>query len=350
MAGKMKGVVPIGGYKIEVREFDIPEPKEGEVLIDVKCAGICGSDVNTFRMSWEQIGERQNLVVGHEAGGIVAKVGAGVKKVKVGDRVCVYHYMGCGKCKHCEEGQVGMCEEKRAYGWHIHGSMSEYLITEERSCRVLPDKLPFEDATFLACSAGTAYAALKKLDNFATTGYLAVIGLGPIGIVSALVAKAKGWKTIAFDLSENRVEFAKQHGINAFCPDKGISLTEQLKNRMNGRQPMRVFDTSGHPDGLADAFEIADKGAHVVTIGKGKRSYTMSPRIDISEIILKEITFQGSWVFTIPDYEELVELLLENDLSFNDIVTNRFSFDDAQKAFETAADLSNAGKTVFIKR
>lgn len=348
MAGKMKGVVPVGDYKVEVRQFDIPEPGEGEVLIDVKCAGICGSDVNTFRMTWEQIGERQNLVVGHEAGGIVAKVGPGVRKVKVGDRVCVYHYMGCGKCKYCEAGQIGMCEQKRAYGWHIHGAMSEYLLTEERSCRTLPEQLTFEDATFLACSAGTAYASLKKLDNFATTGYLAVVGLGPIGLVGMLLAKARGWKAIAFDLSPDRVAFAHKHGVNAFCPEKGIPLVDQLISRMKGR-PMRVFDTSGHPDGLADAFDIAGIGAHVVTIGKGKRTYAMSPRIDISELILKEITFQTSWVFTIPDYHELVELMLDNDLSFNDIVTGRYSFADGQKAFERAADLSNAGKTVFVK-
>lgn len=345
----MRGVVPVGDYKVEVRTFAVPEPGEGEVLIDVKCAGICGSDVNTFRMTWEQIGDRQNLVVGHEAGGIVAKVGSGVNKVKVGDRVCVYHYMGCGRCKYCESGVIGMCENKRAYGWHIHGAMSEYLLTEERSCRTLPDEMPFEEAAFLACSAGTAYASLKKLDSFATNGYLAIVGLGPIGIVGSLMAQAKGWKSIAFDVSQQRVDFAKSLGIDAFCPDKQSKLADQIAARMKGRLPMRVFDTSGHPDGLADAFDISDKGAHVVTIGKGKRRYTMSERVDISELVTKEITLQASWVFTIPDYEELVELMQTTGLSFSGIVTGRFAFSDAQKAFEQAADLSNAGKTVFIK-
>lgn len=345
----MKGVVPVGDYKVEVRDFPVPLPKPGEVLIDVKCAGICGSDVNTFRMTWDQIGERQNLVVGHEAGGVVVKVGDGVTKVKVGDRVCVYHYMGCGKCKFCEAGIIGMCEEKRAYGWHIHGAMSEFLITEERSCRIIPDSIHFEDTAFMACSAGTAFASLKKLDGFASNGYLAIVGLGPIGLVGSLMAMKKGWRVIAFDLSENRVDFAKTQGIHAFCPSKESALKEQIASRMGGRLPMRVFDTSGHPDGLADAFDIVDTFGHVVTIGKGKRSYTMSERIDISELILKEVTFQGSWVFSIPDYEEMVEFMVDHDLSFRPLITGRFAFSQGQDAFEQAADLKNAGKTVFIK-
>jgi propanol-preferring alcohol dehydrogenase len=345
----MKGVVPVGNYKVEVRELDVPEPGEGEVLINVKCAGICGSDVNTFRMTWDQIGERQNLVVGHEAGGIVEKTGKGVKKVKPGDRICVYHYMGCGKCKYCEAGIVGMCEEKRAYGWHVHGAMSEFLITEERSCRILPAEIPFEDSVFMACSAGTAFASIKKLDSFAANGYLAIVGLGPIGLVSSLMAAAKGWKSIAFDTSENRVEFAKSRGICAFCPEKTVPLKEQLRQKMNGRLPIRVLDTSGHPEGLADALDIAEKKAFVVTIGKGRRTYTMSQRVDISEIVVKEVTLQGSWVFTIPDYEELVEFMLDNKLTYKSLVSGCFTFDKAQSAFEKAADLSNAGKTVFVK-
>jgi threonine dehydrogenase-like Zn-dependent dehydrogenase len=346
----MKGVVPVGNNKVEVREFDIPELKEGEVLIDVKCAGICGSDLNTFRMTWEQIGERQNLIVGHEAGGIVSKVGPGVKNVKVGQRVCIYHYMGCGKCKYCLEGIYGWCEQKRAYGWHVQGAMSEFLITEEVNCCPLPEELTFEDAAFLACSAGTAYSSLKKLDRYITDGYLVVMGLGPIGTVASIMAKAKGWKTIGIDVSMPRVDFAKKQGLNVFCPEKGIPLSKQLKERMNGKLPARVFDTTGHPEGLADCFDICDNGTHVVTIGKGKRTYKMSERIDISELVLKQIVFMTSWVFTLPEYYEMVEFMLDNKLSFNDLVTGRFSFEDAQKAFEQAASPNNGGKTVFIKR
>ena len=345
----MKGVVPVGNLRVEVREFEIPEPGEREVVIDVKCAGICGSDLNTFRMSWDQIGERQNKIIGHEAGGIVYRVGPGVKTVKVGQRVCVYHYMGCGTCKYCMEGTIGWCEKRRAYGWHVNGEMSEYVLTEERNCCPLPEQLTFEDAAFLACSAGTAYASLKKLARLATDGYLAVVGLGPIGTVTSMMAAAKGWKTIGFDVSEHRVSFCRKNGINAFCPEKGSHLEDQLRSRMKGKLPARVFDTTGHPEGLADSFAIADRGAHVVTIGKGPRAYKMSERINMGDLVLKQITFMTSWVFTLPEYYELVEFMLDNELSFSRLVTGRFSFDDAQKAFERANRPENGGKTVFVK-
>jgi len=345
----MKGVVPVGNRKVEVRQFDIPEPGEGEVLIDVKCAGICGSDLNTYRMTWDQIGDRQNLIMGHEAGGIVSKIGPGVKNIKVGQRVCVYHYMGCGKCKYCLEGIYSWCKKFRGYGLNIHGTMSEYLIAEEINCCLLPEELTFEDAAFLACSAGTAYSALKKLDRYVTDGYLVVMGLGPIGIVSSIIARAKGWKTIGIDLSNPRINFAKKQGLNVFCPKKEVSLVNQLKARMNGKLPARVFDTTGHPEGLADCFSICDKRTHVVSIGKGKRTYKMSERIDIGSLVFKQIVFMTSWVFTLPEYYEMIDFVLDNGLSFNNLVTGRFSFEDAQKAFEQADSPENGGKTVFIK-
>ncbi len=345
----MKGIVPVGNLKVEVRDFEIPEPGEGEVLIDVRCAGICGSDLNTFRMSWEQIGERQDKIIGHEVGGIVSKVGPGVKNIQVGQRVCVYHYMGCGRCRHCVEGTVGWCEHRRGYGWHVHGGMSEYVKAEQNNCCPLPEELTFEDAAFLACSAGTAYAALRKLDRFATDGYLAIIGLGPIGAVASILARAKGWKSIGIDISEHRVAFARQYEINAFCPEKDLPLADQIQQRMNGKLPARVFDTSGSPDGLADCFLVAGRGAHIVTIGKGPRPYRMSERINMGEMVVKQITFMTSWVFTLPEYYELVEFMRDNGLSFKNLITGRFSFDDAQAAFERANRPENAGKTVFVK-
>ena len=347
--GKMKGIVPIGNCRVEVREFDIPTPGDDEVLIDVKCSGICGSDVNTFRMTWEQINERQNLVVSHEAGGVVCKVGKNVQNVSVGDRVCVYHYLGCGKCKYCLEGKYGWCEGKKAYGWHFHGSAREYLTAKAINCCPLPAELPFEDAAFMACSAGTAYASLKKLDSFATDGYMAVAGLGPIGTVCSLMAAAKGWTVVAFDLSSTRVEFARKLGIHAIQTGNGIPAVDQVKAEMGGKLPMRLMDTTGHPDGLADAVELAEKGAHIVTIGKGRRVYKMSGRFDISEVVVKELVLQGSWVFTLPEYYEMMEFMVAHKLSFHSLVTGRYSFDEAQAAFEAAADTNNAGKTVFIR-
>ena len=191
----MKGVVPVGNYKVEVRDFPIPEPKEGEVLIDVKCAGICGSDINTFRMTWEQIGERQNLIIGHEAGGIVAKTGPGVKSVKPGDRVCVYHYMGCGKCIHCLNGVYGWCEKKRAYGWHVNGAMAEYLITEEINCARFPKALNLLMPHFLHVLPERLF--FPKTQQICNRRISRNYGSWPDWYRKDIMAKAKGWQVVA---------------------------------------------------------------------------------------------------------------------------------------------------------
>jgi threonine dehydrogenase-like Zn-dependent dehydrogenase len=118
---------------------------------------------------------------------------------------------------------------------------------------------------------------------------------------------------------------------------------------MKGKLPVRVFDTTGNAEGLADSFLIAGKGAHIVTIGKGPRPYKMSERVNMGDLILKQITFMTSWVFTLPDYYELIGFMLDNDLSFSRLVTGRFAFDNAQQAFERAANSDTVGKTVFVK-
>ena len=102
----MRGVVPLGEGMVEVREVPDPHPGPGEAVVALRNAGICGSDLHTAHRSWEEIGERQNLVIGHEASGVVAEVGAGVSHALVGTRVSVYHYRGCGVCRHCLAGEI----------------------------------------------------------------------------------------------------------------------------------------------------------------------------------------------------------------------------------------------------
>ena len=217
----MRGVVPLGGGRIEVREVPDPRPGPGEAVVALRNAGICGSDLHTAHNSWAEIGERQNLVIGHEASGVVAEVGAGVSPALVGTRVSVYHYRGCGLCRHCLAGEIVFCAGKRGYGWHVHGADADYLLTDARNCCPLPDQLTHLDGSFLACAAGTAYAALRKLEAVPGAPPCAVVGLGPVGLAAALLARAMGWQVIGLDRIAERRAYAEAQGITTVAPPAG---------------------------------------------------------------------------------------------------------------------------------
>ena len=109
-------------------------------------------------------------------------VGEGVSPALVGTRVSVYHYRGRGVCRHCLAGEIVFCAGKRGYGWHVHGADADFLLTDARNCCPLPDELTHLDGSFQACAAGTAYAALRKLEAVPGAPTCAVVGLGPVGL------------------------------------------------------------------------------------------------------------------------------------------------------------------------
>ncbi len=344
----MKGVVPIGHSRVDVRSIEMPEPEAGEVVVQLKCAGICGSDLHAFRRTWEEIGERQNLVIGHEAAGIVAEVGSGGDSSMIGRRVSVYHYRGCGICEHCRVGDYMLCAKKKGYGWHMHGADADYVLTDERNCCLLPESLSFEDGAFMACAAGTGYSALAKFDQVRRkAGYTAVLGLGPVGLTAAIMAQAKGISVIGLDPSEDKRGFAEKQGVQTLDLNRDMDAATQLKEAMDGELPIDVFDASGSEAALTTAFSIVGVHGSIVTVGKGMWPLHFSREIDIADFIRKQALLMGSYVLPLHQYKEMMTLMVERGVSFSKLVTARFPIDRAQEAFEKAAAHDAVGKVVI---
>ena len=391
----MRGVVPLGGGRIEVREVPDPRPGPGEAVVALRNAGICGSDLHTAHNSWAEIGERQNLVIGHEASGVVAEVGAGVSPALVGTRVSVYHYRGCGLCRHCLAGEIVFCAGKRGYGWHVHGADADYLLTDARNCCPLPDQLTHLDGSFLACAAGTAYAALRKLEAVPGAPPCAVVGLGPVGLAAALLARAMGWQVIGLDRIAERRAYAEAQGITTVAPPAGGSiggggqgasarrvesvgdsltepvrgvagdvggqevptgrvegaagpLTEAVRAATGGADPGRVFDASGSAGGLAAALEVVGRGGRVVTVGRGMWPLRFAPQVNVADLIRKQAQVMGSWVLPIHYYYDLVELMVATGTSFAPLDAGRFPIADAARAFAEAEAPNTLGKVSLV--
>ena len=154
----MKGVVFLGEGEVEVRDFDVPAPRQGEVLVQMKASGICGSDLMFLNKTKKQIAELPNMnPMGHEPCGVIAALGPGATGVKVGQRTIVYHYAGCGRCKYCRIGYEHHC----IHGFNYYGTSrprgfggghEDYMVVPDRVCMKLPDTLLFRKFTYRSVS------------------------------------------------------------------------------------------------------------------------------------------------------------------------------------------------------
>src|SRR5438132_167889 len=217
----MKGVVFVGNRKLELRDFPDPTPGPGEVVLEIKASGLCGSDLKFYRAppggaaASLGLGAGAIVIAGHEPCGVVAAVGPGVepKQARVGQRVMQHHYRGCGVCPHCATGWMQLCVEGVAevYGATGHGAHARYMKCPARTLVPLPDELSFDAGAAIACGTGTAWAALHRL-GLSGDHTIAIFGQGPVGLSATLLASEMGARVIALDTCDERLSRADEFG------------------------------------------------------------------------------------------------------------------------------------------
>ncbi|HMB88376.1 MAG TPA: alcohol dehydrogenase catalytic domain-containing protein, partial [Methylomirabilota bacterium] len=196
----MRGIVFTGNRQLEIREFPDPTPGPGEVVLEIKASGMCGSDLKFYRAAGNEAaslglgGSGKQVIAGHEPCGVIAAVGLGVSETeaRVGQRVMNHHYTGCGRCKHCRVGWSQLCPSGiTVFGVTGDGAHARYMKVPARTNVPLPDELSFEEGAAVSCGTGTAYGALKRLD-VSGRDTLAVFGQGPVGLSATMLGAAMG--------------------------------------------------------------------------------------------------------------------------------------------------------------
>ncbi|MBO4299570.1 MAG: alcohol dehydrogenase catalytic domain-containing protein, partial [Clostridia bacterium] len=196
MDKKILGAILPGNSTVELKEFDMPKPGHGQVVVKTKASTICGSDIRCIyraHVGKGPEGYQPGMIAGHEPCGIIVEEGEGLKRFKKGDRVIVYHISGCGVCYDCRRGYYISCKSpyRAAYGWQRNGGMAPYMLCDEKDLIALPDELSYEDGAQVACGFGTCYEALMKIGVCGNDRVL-VTGLGPVGLATLMLAKAMG--------------------------------------------------------------------------------------------------------------------------------------------------------------
>ena len=326
MAKKMRAGImsPVG--KIHFEDIPAPECGPDDVLIEIKKIGICGSDVHY----WEhgKIGEfvvDGDFILGHECSGIVAEIGKNVKHLKSGDNVTVEPGDTCGKCSFCLDGRYNLCPDVKFLATPPYdGCLSTYIAHPAKLTFKLPDSVSLEQGALVEPFAIGMYATKNVVE---LGSRVAILGAGTIGIVTLAAAIARGASEVYItDIYDNRLEMAKKLG------GKPINVSKQDPTEII-KDVDTVIECAGSPRTLNQAINMVKKGGRIVLVG-------LYPQDDIpvnlNNIISKELKISSifRYVNMFPATIEAIDVLAKRGINLADIITQRYKFEDSQKAFE----------------
>lgn len=339
----MKAVFVDHPYSVAVKDVEAQPIKDNEVKIQVKVAGICGSDINTYKGIHPF--RKPPVIIGHEVAGDVVEAGKNVKKVKVGDRVTVEPQEGCGTCEPCLLGETNSCVDRGAPGindWY--GAMAEYFVAPEKSVLALPETLSYEQGV-LAEPLAVGVHAVEKAD-IRPGDRVAVIGVGPIGLLTLAAAKSAGATTIlATDIMDYSLESASKYGATVTLNTKGKEKwTEEAKQRVGGAFD-KVFVAAGVPGVVNDALSLLKRGGRIATIAMFHKEETL----DIVQLQNQEKEVIGSFCYTYKDMKNALSLLANGNVSDEVIVSHVLPVEKADKGFELVEKKLEQSLKVLIK-
>lgn len=347
----MHAVLMPGDSRIEHVELADTTPGPGEVIISMRAAGLCGSDLH---MQYLPTAEHRHdafygmqtdpsIVPGHEAAGVVEQVGADVDSLRVGDRVTVHHMAGCGHCRECRAGWDINCPNKWGiYGLNRGGAMQDRMLARARDCVKVPDNISLAEASYYSCGAGTGYLALKRGD-FGPGDTVAVVGLGPVGIAAAYFAHLAGAQVIGFDTQNARNHFALGLGASACINPATENGYERLMEVTDGHGADVVIEATGISVARDLAFSIAALHGRIVCVGFTDE---VTPIYLQRDVLQKQVDVRGAWMFPIHALHDMLQSCSREGISIEPLITGRFSLGDADQAWDLFAH-GALGKTVI---
>ena len=342
---KIKAAVMTGLGKIEIADAPMPELTPDAALIRVECVGICGSDLHYFESG--RLGNRivkPPFILGHEACGIVERVGAGVENIKPGDRVALEPGKACGHCDFCRKGLYNLCARVTFFGSPpTDGVFREYVVNDAALCFLLPDIMTAIEGSLVEPLAIGFYAATRAQ---AKIGMTAVItGSGCIGLMSLLALRAMGTSRIyVVDIEQKRLEKALSLGANAAVNAKEQDVVGEIMKLTDQAGCDLVIEAAGAEITTVQAIRMTKKGAVIMLVGQSADGEIKLP---VTDAIAKELSF-----LTIFRYRHIfptaIDAVASGAVNVRDVVSNIYSLGDIQTAFEQSLnDKSNIIKSII---
>lgn len=345
----MKGASLPGNSTVEMKEYEVPKPGYGQVLVKTKASTICGSDIRAIYREHTGKGAEgfiPGMIAGHEPCGIIVREGKGLKEFKKGDRVIVYHISGCGVCYNCRMGYMIACTNqtfRQAYGWQRNGGMAPYILCDEKDLIHLPDELTYKDGAQVACGFGTVYEALEKIGVSGNDAVL-VTGLGPVGLAALMLAKAMGAdKLIGVEMNDYRISLAEKLGLVDYVFKPTDHTVQDILDVTGGRGVERAIDCSASDAGRQTCVRASKDWARIALVGEGN-TMTLNPSPDMMH---SQKTIYGSWVTSTWRMMDLVDRLVRWKIHPGDLITHEFPIEKADEAYALMAG-GKCGKVAVV--
>lgn len=315
-----------GNVALIEREKPVPGP--GEALIKIMTAGICGSDIGAFRGTNNLVSYPR--VIGHELAGIIESVPEdNPKGFKPGDKVIVDPYLYCGHCYPCSIGRTNCCTSLHVLGVHVDGGMAEYFCHPADMLVKMPEDMSWTDAAMaepLTISLHGIHRGGLKAGE-----YCVIIGAGPIGLLAGMIAEAYGAHAILLDLVQERLDFAKELGIEYVINSRTENPEERIREITGGEMAQQVMECSGANAAIRSALDYVSHAGRITLTGWPK---TETP-LPTDVITRKEIDIRGART-SAGEFEEAIDLIYTKKVDIAKILTRTISINEAP---ETIRDI-----------
>lgn len=315
---------------LAIADLPIPEPGPNEVLVRVAACGICGSDVHGYDGS---SGRRiPPIVMGHEAAGIVEKVGHGVTTFKNGDRVTFDSTISCGECDRCRRGEMNLCDRRQVLGvscgdYRRNGAFAEFVVVPAHITYKLPDNLPFAEAALLEAVSVALHAV--SLVPIARKSTALVLGAGTIGLLLQQALRVAGCSRVfVADVDASRLKLSAQLGATAVLrSDPG--LTSEIAKLTNGAGVDLAIEAVGINPTVTAAIDNVRKGGDVVLVGNVAPEVT----INLQKVVTRQIRLQGSCA-SAGEYSRAIELMSSGQINVKPLITAVAPLTEGPRWFE----------------
>lgn len=334
----MKQAVMTAPGQIQFWDVEKPTPKEHEVLLQTRRIGVCGSDIHVYHGLHPYTG--YPVVQGHEVGGVVAALGKNVHGLKVGDKITFMPQVTCGKCYPCTHGMYHICESLKVMGFQTGGAAQEYFVLPAENVLKLPDTMSLDEAAFIEPIAVTVHAIARG--GGVEGKKVLVLGAGPIGNLTAQVARASGAKAVMItDISPYKLEKARKCGIDFAVNTSQEKLGEALLRDFGPDKADLILECVGVEPTITDGVLNARKGTTIVIVGVfGKK-----PQVDLGLVQDRELSLVGTLMYQRADYERAIELVAKHQMRLGEMITHRFPFNEYLDAYHAI----EASKGEYLK-
>ena len=340
----MKAIVKRSpGPGLELLDVDRPEPAQDEVLIRVRRAGICGTDLHIHQWDrWSRERIRPPLVLGHEFMGEVAETGSLATNVEAGQRVSAEGHLACGHCEHCRTGDAHVCRDTSILGIDRDGAFAEYVVVPATNLIPLPDAVE-DDHAAVFDPLGNAFHTVLHTDVSGRS--VAIVGCGPIGLFAVGIARAAGARRVlAVEPAPHRLRIAEEMGADVLLDPGDGDAAEAVRDATGGYGADVVCEMSGHPDGVRDAFRMCRNAGHVRLLGL--------PEQAVEVHLAGDVIFKGLHVYGVVGrrmYETWIRMrdfLAAGLLDIEPVLTHRLPLEDFGEGIE-AMESGEAAKVVL---